>query len=46
VPELATLADQNEVRCFVHLSAKDRTTLERILKETVARFGLTAIPID
>ena len=46
VPELATLADQNEAECFAHLSDQDRSTLERILKETVARLGLTRIPID
>jgi MarR family transcriptional regulator, lower aerobic nicotinate degradation pathway regulator len=46
VPELAALADENEAECFAHLSDKDRRTLLRILKETVIRLGLTAIPVD
>jgi MarR family transcriptional regulator, lower aerobic nicotinate degradation pathway regulator len=46
VPELATLADQNEAECFAHLSDNERHFLERILKETVVCLGVTAIPID
>jgi DNA-binding MarR family transcriptional regulator len=46
VPELAALADRNEAECFVHLAAEDRRALERILKETVARLGLTRMPLD
>ena len=46
VPELAALADQNETECFAHLSGKDRDTLNRILKKTVTRLGLAAMPID
>lgn len=46
VPELAALADRNEAECFAHLSDKDRSTLLRILKETVSRLGLTSMPID
>lgn len=45
-PELAALADRNETECFAHLSPEDRRALERILKETTARLGLTASPID
>lgn len=46
VPELAALADENDAECFAPLSDKDRRAMLRILKETVARLGLTAIPID
>lgn len=46
VPDLAALADANEAECFAHLSDKDRGALQRILRETVARLGLSAIPID
>jgi hypothetical protein len=46
VPELAALADENDAECFAHLSDKDRRAMLRILKETVARLDLTAIPID
>lgn len=46
VPELAALADQNEAECFAHLSGEERRVLERILRDTVARLGLTAIPVD
>ena len=46
VPELAALAEQNEAKCFAHLSTKDRTTLRRILKEAVEQLGITATPIE
>ena len=46
VPELAALADQNEAECFAHLSDKERRALNRILKETVTRLGLTSLPLD
>jgi DNA-binding MarR family transcriptional regulator len=46
VPELAALADKNELECFAHLSARDRRVLQRILAETVARLGLNAMPLD
>jgi MarR family transcriptional regulator, lower aerobic nicotinate degradation pathway regulator len=46
VPELAVLADENDAECFAHLSDRDRCSMLRILKETVTRLGLTAIPID
>jgi DNA-binding MarR family transcriptional regulator len=42
VPELAALADQNEAECFAHLSDDERGCLERILKATVVRLGLTS----
>ncbi len=46
VPELAALADQNDAEFFDHLSFEERSLLERLLKEIVARRGLTAMPID
>ena len=46
MPELAALADENEAECFTHLSNRDRSTMQRILKETVTRLGLTAVPAD
>jgi DNA-binding MarR family transcriptional regulator len=46
VPALAALADKNEAECFGHLSGKDRSTMQRILKETVTRLGLAAVPTD
>lgn len=46
VPELAALADQNEAECFAHLSDTERRFLERILKKTVRRLGLTSMPIN
>ncbi len=46
VPKLAALADQNEAECFAHLSDKDRGALLRILKDTVNRLGLTAMPTE
>jgi MarR family transcriptional regulator, lower aerobic nicotinate degradation pathway regulator len=46
VPELATLADRNEMECFAHLSERERLTLERILKKTVRHLSLTAMPLS
>jgi DNA-binding MarR family transcriptional regulator len=46
VPELAALADQNDAVCFAQMPDEDRRTLERILKETIARLGITATPIE
>lgn len=46
VPRLAALADENERECFAHLANADRKALQRILRETVSRLGVSAIPID
>jgi DNA-binding MarR family transcriptional regulator len=46
VPELAALADRNEVECFAHLSGREKKDLQRLLKETVSRLGLTNIPVE
>jgi DNA-binding MarR family transcriptional regulator len=46
VPKLAELADQNDAEFFDHLTAQDRTTVERVLKEIVEIRGLKSIPVD
>jgi DNA-binding MarR family transcriptional regulator len=46
VPKLAALADQNDAEFFDHLTAQERATVERILKEIVKIRGLKAIPVD
>ena len=46
VPELAALADQNDAEFFDHLTFAERSTLERLLKEIVARRSLSTMPID
>jgi DNA-binding MarR family transcriptional regulator len=46
VPELAALADVNDAEFFDHLAPEDRAALLRILRETVAKRGLKAMPVD
>lgn len=46
VPELAALADQNDLDFFGHLSAADRKALTRILKEIVAGQALSTVPVE
>jgi hypothetical protein len=46
VPELAALADKNDAEFFDHLTAEERAAMERILKDLVARRGLTTMPVD
>lgn len=46
VPELAELADENDADFFDHLTAKERATLETVLKTIAARRGLRMPPID
>lgn len=46
VPQLAALADQNDAEFFDHLTQGERSALEGILKEIVARHGLTTVPIE
>lgn len=46
VPELAELADRNDAEFFDHLSAEDRTAMERILKGIVERRGLKIVPTE
>src|SRR5580698_5383551 len=40
IPKLAALADQNDAEFFDHLSAQDRATVQRVLKEIVKIRGL------
>jgi DNA-binding MarR family transcriptional regulator len=44
VPILAVLADENDDEFFGDMSTKERTALERALKNLVARHGLKALP--
>jgi DNA-binding MarR family transcriptional regulator len=46
VPKLAALADQNEAEFFDHLSIKERSTIERVLKEIVRLRSLKSLPVD
>jgi DNA-binding MarR family transcriptional regulator len=46
IPKLAALADQNDAEFFEHLTAQDRATVERVLKEIVKIRGLKSIPVD
>jgi DNA-binding MarR family transcriptional regulator len=46
IPKLAALADQNDAEFFDHLSAKERTTVERVLREIVKKRGLKSIPVN
>lgn len=45
VPALAALADQNDAEFFSHLSAAERSEMERILRDIVARRGLKSVPV-
>ena len=44
VPVLSALADQNDAEFFDHLTADERSTVERVLKAVVERRRLTTIP--
>jgi DNA-binding MarR family transcriptional regulator len=46
VPKLAVLADQNDAEFFAHLSAAERASIERAMREIVRRHGLKAMPVD
>lgn len=46
VPELSTLADRNDAEFFGHLAPAEREEIERLLKEIIARRGLTAVPVS
>ncbi len=45
VPGLAALADENDAEFFASLSAKERSDMERMLRDIVARRGLKTVPI-
>jgi DNA-binding MarR family transcriptional regulator len=46
VPELAVLADANDVEFFDHLALEDRAALLRILRGIVEKRGLKSVPVD
>ena len=46
IPELSTLADRNDAEFFGHLAPAEREEIERLLKEIIARRGLTAVPVS
>lgn len=46
VPVLCGLADANDAEFFGDLTAAERATVERAMKEIVRRRGLRAVPID
>lgn len=46
VPQLAALADRNEVEFFAHLSAAERAGLIALLQDIVRRRGLKAVPVE
>lgn len=46
VPQLARLADANEERFFACLTARDRATLMRLLRQLTDAHHLTGAPID
>lgn len=46
VPELATLADENDADCFGPLTTEERGQLERLLQKIAGRRGLKDIPVS
>ncbi|MEP7006061.1 MAG: MarR family transcriptional regulator [Sphingomonas bacterium] len=46
VPELAVLADANDAEFFGHLSIKERSTLEAMLREVIQDRGLVESSVD
>jgi DNA-binding MarR family transcriptional regulator len=46
VPKLAAFADSNDEEFFGHLSAAERKTIEKIMREIVHRHGLTSVPVE
>jgi DNA-binding MarR family transcriptional regulator len=46
LPKLAALADENDAEFFAHLSAAERDSIERAMREIVRRHGLKAVPVD
>jgi len=46
VPELSALADRNDAEFFSHLTPDERRSLEYVLRNIVARRGLTSIPLS
>lgn len=46
VPKLAALAEQNDAEFFDHLGIKERSTIERMLRDIVKIRGLKSIPVE
>ena len=46
VPALAALADRNDAECFEQMTAQDRRTLTRLLREIAGHRGPKTAPID
>jgi DNA-binding MarR family transcriptional regulator len=46
VPQLSALADRNDAEFFGHLTAAERTAVERAMKDIVRKLGLREMPID
>ncbi|MBN2971319.1 MarR family transcriptional regulator [Roseomonas aeriglobus] len=46
VPKLAAIADANDAETFGHLTAAERTTLDRLLRALVDRARIGAIPVE
>jgi DNA-binding MarR family transcriptional regulator len=46
LPRLAALADRNDAEFFGHLTAAERKSLEKTMRDIVRRHGLTAIPTE
>ena len=46
VPRLAALADENDEAFFGHMTPKERSALEHMLKDLVRRHGLRSAPTD
>lgn len=46
VPELASLADQNEARLFGHLPPQSRAALDQLLRDLIRHHGLRTAPLD
>lgn len=45
VPLLSALADRNDAEFFDHLTAEERATVERVMKDIVQRRGLKDVPL-
>lgn len=46
IPELSALADRNDAEFFGHLAPAERDQIERLLKDIIARRGLTTVPVS
>jgi DNA-binding MarR family transcriptional regulator len=45
VPKLAAIADRNDAEFFGHLSPRERTAIEDVMKDIVRRLGLKGQPV-